>query len=120
MISLFVYLMTFFLSVTEPINNTPQPESRKMMCSVSAYTASVRECGKDDAITASGEKAVEGRTIAMENVPFGTRVIINGKEYIVQDRFGHGKDGYIDIFMEDEDRAWEWGRRNIEVEIFDR
>lgn len=53
-------------------------------------------CGKADGITASGEKAVCGVTAAMKDIPFGTRIYIDGMgEYVVQDR-GVG-DGVIDV-----------------------
>lgn len=88
-----------------------------LLCEVTAYTASFDECGKDDGITASGTIATAGRTIAADFLPFGTIVIINGKEYIVEDRFGHGEHGKIDIFMDSKHEAYSWGRRFIEVEI---
>ena len=43
-----------------------------VMCT--AYTASVDECGKADAITASGTHCQQGRTIACDHLPFGTKV----------------------------------------------
>lgn len=55
-------------------------------------------CGKKvaDGITASGEPAEVGKTIAMKGIPFGTRILIDGLgEYIVQDR-GVGE-GVIDV-----------------------
>ena len=50
----------------------PVSYQKKVICT--AYTASVRECGKDDAITASGTHATEGRTIACDFLKFGTKV----------------------------------------------
>ena len=55
-----------------------------------AYTASFDECGKTDGITASGAKATINRTVAADDLPLGTRIRINGQEYIVEDRFGGG------------------------------
>lgn len=53
-------------------------------------------CGKTDGITASGEKSVCGVTAAMKDIPFGTRIYIDGMgEYVVQDR-GVGE-GVIDV-----------------------
>ena len=89
------------------------------VCNVSAYSASVRECGKADGITASGTKATEGRTIAADHLPFGTVVIINGHKYVVEDRFGGGYKDRIDIHHESEDAAWDFGRQEIEVEILE-
>ena len=87
------------------------------LMNVSAYTASVRECGKSDGITASGVKATEGRTVAADDLPFGTVVRVHGKEYVVEDRFGGGYTNRLDIFMEKEEAAWDFGRQMIDVEI---
>ena len=53
-------------------------------------------CGKSNGITASGAVAEIGVTCAMKDVPFGTRIYIEGLGYYtVQDR-GVGK-GVIDV-----------------------
>ena len=65
-----------------------------------AYSASFDECGKTDGITASGNKAVEGETIAADDLPLGTKVEIEGHIYTVHDRFGGGYKGRIDIYKE--------------------
>ena len=58
------------------------------------------ECGKTDGITACGLPAVQGVTVAADDLPFGTRIRIDGKEYVVEDRFGGDYKNKIDIFME--------------------
>lgn len=90
--------------------------SYTFIAEVTAYTANDEE-GTGNGITASGEPAIEGVTIAMEGVPFGTLVDIDGHIYTVQDRFGHGEFGYIDIFMNDYDEAMDFGRQFIEVTV---
>ena len=64
--------------------------------------------------TASGTIPTEGRTIACNWLPFGTRVQIYGHWYTVED-WG-GMEG-IDIFKNSYDEAIEFGRRNAEVYI---
>lgn len=83
-----------------------------------AYTASVEECGKADGITASGVKAVQGRTIAADDLPFGTKVVIDGHEYVVEDRFGGEYKNRIDIYMDKKDDAWNFGRQTKSVKIY--
>lgn len=92
---------------------------RVILCNVSAYTAHSDECGKGDGITASGVQAVAGRTVAMDGVPFGTVVEIDGHRYIVEDRFGGGYTDRIDIFMDTKAEAFQWGRRWLEVKIYE-
>lgn len=85
-----------------------------MLCNVSAYTP--HENG-GSRVTASGAETTEGVTIASDHLPFGTTVVILGKSYVVQDRFGGGYSDRIDIFMEDYDQAIQFGRQWIEVEV---
>lgn len=61
-----------------------------------------------------------GRTIAMDGVPFGTEVEINGRRYVVEDRFGGGYTDRIDIFMDSKSEALRWGRRWLEVKIYEK
>lgn len=88
-----------------------------LLVEVTAYTASLDECGKTDGITASGTIATAGRTIAADDLPFGTVVIINGERYIVEDRFGGGYQNRIDIFMNTKEEAFAFGRRLLTVEV---
>ena len=85
-----------------------------------AYTAAFDECGKTDAITASGVRAIQGVTVACDGLPFGTEVIIDEHTYIVQDRFGgnYGK-SKIDIYMYKKEDALKFGRQVKIVEVKD-
>lgn len=85
---------------------------------VTAYTAAPDECGKGDGITASGYKATEGVTVAADHLPFGTIIEMDGNMYIVADRFGGGYDNKIDIFMQDQERALQFGRQVKTVKIY--
>ena len=85
---------------------------------MTAYTASFEECGKTDGITASGTKATEGRTIAADHLPFGTKVEIDGRLYTVEDRFGGGYSNKIDIFFNNYSDAINFGRQQKVVRIY--
>jgi 3D (Asp-Asp-Asp) domain-containing protein len=91
----------------------------EVITEVTAYTASIEECGKDDGITASGIKAIEGITIAADDLPFGTKVEIDGQIFVVHDRFGGNYRNRIDIYMVDVSRAWEFGRHRKIVKILE-
>ena len=85
---------------------------------VSAYTASDDECGNSKGITASGTHVKQGRTIAAPSwIPFGTKVIIGGHEYLVEDRGGYISDNRLDIYMDSRDDAVEFGRKKLEVTV---
>lgn len=83
----------------------------------SSYTASFEECGKADAITASGLPAIEGITVASDHLPFGCLVEIDGHTYMVQDRLGGGYTDKIDIYVEDKEQALQYGVQSKEVKI---
>lgn len=101
---------------TPEITSESKPKIREVVANVSAYTASVEECGKDDGITASGVPVQEGH-IAADDLPFGTKVIIEGRTYTVTDRFGGGYRNRIDIFMPSRASAERFGRKHITVYI---
>ena len=67
--------------------------------------------------TASGTTPTEGRTIAADTsiLPFGTKVVIDGVVYTVED-CGSGVNGnHIDIFFATHERALAYGRRSVKV-----
>lgn len=76
-------------------------------------------CGKSDGITASGAHVQEGRTVATgKEFPFGTKLLINGHIYTVEDR--GVKNGCIDIYYSDHQRAWNHGVQYHEVYVLRR
>ena len=73
---------------------------------ITYYCACMKCCGKTNGITASGEKVKAGVTIAApKEFPFGTKLLINGNTYIVQDRGGAIKNKRIDIYCETHEEA---------------
>lgn len=78
-----------------------------------AYNATVEQCGKADGITASGTYVTEGRTVACNDFPFGTKLLIGENVYVVEDRCGH--DGVVDIYFDNYNDAMHWGRRTMEI-----
>lgn len=123
-------LLLQFLSI-QPVDTgeaqAPQQAARQyrhrepivVQATVTAYTASVEECGKDDGITASMVAADVGH-IAMDSVPFGTLVHIEGVgNFVVTDRFGggYGSDR-IDIYMASRSSANRFGRQVRNAYIF--
>lgn len=83
---------------------------------ISAYCPCVKCCLKSDGITASGVKASPNRTVAVDGIPFGTRLLIDGNEYIVEDRVGSGK-RLIDVFFSTHDEALNSGLW-VDKEVF--
>lgn len=118
-----IYLWLLGLEIPQPVfdeqpvenevcvKEAPVPHSVVYM-DVSAYTPY-----DSGTITASGDIPVEGVTVAMNDVPLGTIIEIDGKQYIVQDRCGMDR---VDIFMESYDAAIEWGVRHKEIIVYDK
>jgi len=71
-------------------------------------------------ITANGEKALEGQTIAADSsIPFGTQIYIPelGKTFTVTDRGGSITGDRLDMYMESREDALKFGDRELEVRI---
>lgn len=77
------------------------------MMEVSAYTHSGN-------VMANGEYPYVG-AVASDDLPLGTTVIVNGYQYIVADRFGGGYTDMIDIFVDTEEEAVQFGRQYLDV-----
>lgn len=79
------------------------------MMEVSAYTHS-------GGVMANGQYPYVG-AVASDDLPLGTTVIINGYTYVVADRFGGGYTDMIDIFVDSEEEAVQFGRQYLDVTV---
>lgn len=61
-----------------------------------------------------------GIVAASRSIPFGTRIRINGKVYVVQDRLALRYDHRIDIYFENYAEVEKWGKRRLKIEIIRR
>lgn len=81
---------------------------------LTAYCSCPKCCGVwSGGPTASGAMPVEGRTVAMAGVPFGTKLLIGDQVYTVEDRgtpYGH-----VDIYMNSHEQASVFGVRYADV-----
>ena len=86
---------------------------------ITHYCPCIKCCNKEDGITYTGTKAVEGRTVAVDPnvIPLGSIVIIGGQEYIAEDIGGAIKGMRIDKFMLDHQEALNAGIVQAEVRI---
>ena len=76
-----------------------------------AYCPCNKCCGKSDGITAIGVKAKEGRTIAADPkiFPYGTKILIDGNVYTVEECGSAIKNNKVDIFFESHEKALDFG-----------
>ena len=85
---------------------------------ITAYCSCAKCCGKSNGITACGKKAKAGRTIAApRGFSFGTKLSINGKTYVVEDRGGAIKGNRIDLYVNSHSEALRWGVKYLPVKV---
>lgn len=100
---------------TQPDNSQNNSSKGKYLGKfrLTAYCPCASCCGVETGITASGTTASQGRTVAMYGVPFGTKLLINGNVYTVEDRgtpYGH-----VDIFFNSHSAALQFGSQWADV-----
>ena len=104
----------------EPVEETEsEPEQDKSYLGnfKITYYCDCTSCSDDwGDLTATGVRAKEGRTIAVDPnvISYGTKVLINGKEYVAEDCGGAIKGNRIDIFIDSHEQA-----RKAGVDYFD-
>ena len=85
---------------------------------VTAYCSCIKCCGKTNGITASGTMATANRTVAApSSFAFGTKIVMNGQTYVVEDRGGAIQGNRIDLYMNSHSEALAWGVRYLDVEV---
>lgn len=89
---------------------------------ITAYCHCEKCCGKSDGITATGTETIANRTVAVDarNIPHGTRLVIDGIEYVAEDsvsrRTADKYDGkIIDIYFATHEEALNFGKQTKEV-----
>lgn len=103
------------------VETTEKTYTEKEMI-ITAYCPCEKCCGKNDGITASGTKAKQGRTVAVDPryIPYGTEVIIDGQTYIAEDCGGAIKgSNRIDLFFSSHEQALSFGRQTKKVRIME-
>ena len=85
---------------------------------LTAYCGCALCCGKANQPCADGKMPVQGVTIAApRSVPLGTRVVVLGHEYIVQDRTARRFNGRWDIYFQTHKDALRFGKKTNNVTI---
>ncbi len=86
---------------------------------VTAYCSCPLCCGKyASGYTSSGSRATAGRTVAASSrFSFGTKLLINGKQYVVEDRGSAIVGNRIDIYMDSHSQALAWGVKYLPVQV---
>lgn len=102
------------------IETTEKTYTEKEMI-ITAYCNCEKCCGKTNGITASGTKAKQGRTVAVDPryIPYGTEIIIDGQTYIAEDCGGAIKGDRLDIYFDSHSEAASFGKQTKIVRIME-
>jgi 3D (Asp-Asp-Asp) domain-containing protein len=86
-------------------------------CEEYALNRPIDENGNEIVYTASGSKAVQGVTVAVDPavIPYGAELEIMGNKYIAHDCGGDIKEKRIDVYFENHQDAWNFGTQYAEV-----
>lgn len=105
-----------FVSIT-----AEEPPHELMLAEVSAYTSSVDETDSTPDINAMGTNPGPGSVACPTRYKFGTKVFINGDEFVCDDRMNprYADGNYFDIWTETKAEAMHWGRRTVEVRVIE-
>lgn len=107
-------------SETTRSSSSSSSSSSVKIYKVTAYCSCSKCCGKSTGYTASGTKATAGRTVAApSSFSFGTKLSINGKTYVVEDRGGAISGNKIDIYFNSHSEAVAWGVKYLPVEVIE-
>ncbi len=107
------------------LSKIADPIPNKLL-TVTAYTSvELREVPEQQLLTASLSKPKEGaiavsRDLFKQGWVFGKKVYIkNHGVFVITDLMGNSKTKSVDIYMNDQDRALQFGKKQIEVVLLD-
>ena len=105
--------------VTSRASSTARTSPKTVIFRVTGYCSCSKCCGKfASGYTSSGTKATAGRTVAASTqYDFGTKLLINGTTYTVEDRGGAITGNKIDIYFNTHAEAIAWGVKYLPVEV---
>ena len=118
--------------LVEVIEAVPEP-TKTLTVRTTAYCSCVKCCevwskdhpsrqGTDyEQHTTLGTVPTAGRTIAVdpEVIPLGSKVVLNGHEYVAEDTGSGVKGNHIDVYFDSHEAALDWGVKTMEVQVFE-
>lgn len=105
----------------EPTAST-EPAGKEIIVEATAYTA---ECEGCSGITKTGvdlNANPDAKVIAVDPavIPLGSKVYVEGYGYATAEDIGGGIDGHeIDVYVQNQNDALQWGRKQVKVTIVD-
>lgn len=95
------------------------PEGIKLTGIFSAYSADESQTDSDPLTMASGKKVYQGAIACPSKYEFGTKIVVNGREYTCEDRMNarYRDKEYFDILMSSYEEAIQFGRKQLEFHV---
>ncbi len=107
-------------AIAVPVAGSPEQGTYIGQFVLTAYCPCAICCGKTNGITACGSLATANHTIATDSrYSFGTKMLINGIVYTVEDRGGAIQGNRIDVFFPTHEEALNFGRQTADVYIIE-
>lgn len=93
--------------------------SCELCCGEYAKNRPVDENGQEIVIGSTGAVLKAGHSIAVDPdvIPYGSIIVINGKEYVAEDCGGAIKENRIDVYFNDHNEALQFGIQKADVFI---
>lgn len=99
-------------------DKTPDSYEHSMTFMITAYCPCAQCNGPwSGGATSTGARATQGRTIAVDPrvIPYGSKVLIGGHEFVAEDCGGAIKGAHIDLYLDSHERGNSWGVRYLTV-----
>lgn len=105
--------------VEMPVVLVPSGDYERVAAVVTAYTSSPDETWGDPFETASGARTGEGVIACPPKYPFGTQIVIEGRQYVCEDRMNrrYWNEERFDVWVETKHEAYQWGVRELLVKV---
>ena len=85
---------------------------------ITGYSSTEDQTDSTPFLTASQKQVKKGIIACPREIPFGSKVEIEGKAYICEDRMSKKFNDRFDIWFESTEEALEWGRQTKMVVVY--
>lgn len=118
-ISLSLIISLALITQSPPLEKAEaQQVGTQIEAKVTSYSSDPAETDSTPDVTASGLHVHEGTLACPKKYAFGTKVIIEGKEYVCEDRMNQKKyPDRFDVWQTDKEAAINWGIRTLTITI---
>ena len=108
-------LLTIIFGSTTIYIENPIVETR--IATITGYSSEESQTDSTPFLTASQTKVRDGVIACPRDLEFGVKVIIDGKEFICEDRMNIRHTNRFDIWFESTQKALKWGNQIKLIEI---